>query len=202
MRRRARAPKTWPMRWPCGCGGWKPSAASPSACWRARNSIATCSAAASRSRSPTSRLRNGRRRSTICSPPIRSSGSARRVSHIRFAKRTVWSLAEAREVLERLVGQSTDWTRLDEFLIAYVVEPALAPTVLASSFATTLEMVREGLRTFISSSRSRRSMCASIKRQAMRRVSPARPAAPARPASLDQGEAACNEPGHKNDHAA
>ena len=67
------------------------------------------------------------------------------VSHIRFAKRTVWSLAEAREVLERLVGQSTDWTRLDQFLVAYVVEPSLAPTVLASSFATTLEMVREGL---------------------------------------------------------
>jgi len=67
------------------------------------------------------------------------------VSHIRFAKRTVWSLAEAREVLERLVGQSADWTRLDEFLVAYVVEPSLAPTVLASSFATTLEMVREGL---------------------------------------------------------
>ncbi len=67
------------------------------------------------------------------------------VSHIRFAKRTVWSLAEAREVLERLIGQSTDWTRLDQFLVAYVVEPSLAPTVLASSFATTLEMVREGL---------------------------------------------------------
>jgi segregation and condensation protein A len=67
------------------------------------------------------------------------------VSHIRFAKRTVWSLSEAREVLERLVGQSTDWTRLDQFLVAYMVEPSLAPTVLASSFATTLEMVREGL---------------------------------------------------------
>jgi segregation and condensation protein A len=67
------------------------------------------------------------------------------VSHIRFAKRTVWSLAEAREVLERLIGQSTDWTRLDQFLVAYMVEPSLGPTVLASSFATTLEMVREGL---------------------------------------------------------
>ena len=36
-----------------------------------------------------------------------------------FAKRTVWSLAEAREALERLIGQSADWARLDEFLIAY-----------------------------------------------------------------------------------
>ena len=47
------------------------------------------------------------------------------LGHVRFAKRTVWSLAEARDVLERLIGQSTDWTRLDEYLIAYVVEPAL-----------------------------------------------------------------------------
>jgi len=67
------------------------------------------------------------------------------LARVRFAKRTVWSLAEAREALERLIGQSPDWARLDEFLIAYVVEPSLAPTVFASSFASTLEMVREGL---------------------------------------------------------
>jgi segregation and condensation protein A len=67
------------------------------------------------------------------------------VGHLRFAKRTVWSLAEAREILERLIGEHSDWTRLDQFLIAYLVEPALVPTVMASSFATTLEMVREGL---------------------------------------------------------
>jgi segregation and condensation protein A len=67
------------------------------------------------------------------------------LSHVRLAKRTVWSLAEARETLERLIGQSPDWTRLDEYLISYVVEPSLAPTVFASSFASTLELVREGL---------------------------------------------------------
>ena len=67
------------------------------------------------------------------------------LAHVRLAKRTVWSLAEAREALERLIGQSSDWARLDEFLIAYVVEPSLAATVLASSFASTLEMVREGV---------------------------------------------------------
>src|SRR6266516_5967858 len=67
------------------------------------------------------------------------------LAHVRFAKRTVWSLAEAREALERLIGQSSDWARLDEFLVAYVVEPSLAPTVFASSFASTLEMVREGV---------------------------------------------------------
>ena len=67
------------------------------------------------------------------------------LAHVRLAKRTVWSLAEAREALERLIGRSPDWTRLDEFLISYVVEPSLAPTVFASSFASTLEMVREGV---------------------------------------------------------
>src|SRR5215831_6062711 len=67
------------------------------------------------------------------------------LAHVRLAKRTVWSLAEAREALERLIGQSSDWARLDQFLLSYVVEPSLAPTVFASSFASTLEMVREGV---------------------------------------------------------
>jgi segregation and condensation protein A len=66
------------------------------------------------------------------------------LARVRFAKRTVWSLSEAREALERLIGQSTDWARLDEYLISFVVEPSLRPTVFASSFASTLELVREG----------------------------------------------------------
>jgi segregation and condensation protein A len=67
------------------------------------------------------------------------------LSRVRFAKRAVWSLAEAREALERLIGQASDWTRLDEYLIKYVVEPTHAPTVFASSFASALELVREGM---------------------------------------------------------
>ena len=66
------------------------------------------------------------------------------LGRVRFAKRSVWSLAEARAALERMIGQTSDWTRLDEFLIAYVIEPALAATVFASSFASALELVREG----------------------------------------------------------
>ena len=66
------------------------------------------------------------------------------LARLHFAKRAVWSLAEAREALERLIGRSPDWSRLDEYLIAYVVEPALAATVFASSFASALELVREG----------------------------------------------------------
>ena len=66
------------------------------------------------------------------------------LGHVRLPQRTVWSLAEAREALERLIGQAVEWSRLDQFLIAYVVDPAHAATVFASSFAATLEMVREG----------------------------------------------------------
>ena len=66
------------------------------------------------------------------------------LARVRFAKRTVWSLAEAREALERMMGPSGDWARLDEYLISYVVEPSMRTTVMASSLAATLEMVREG----------------------------------------------------------
>jgi segregation and condensation protein A len=67
------------------------------------------------------------------------------LGNVRLVKRSVWSLAEAREALERLIGKSSDWARLDEYLISFVVEPSLAPTVFASSFASTLELVREGV---------------------------------------------------------
>lgn len=67
------------------------------------------------------------------------------MSRVRFKKRNVWSLAEARATLERLIGASADWSRIDQFLISYVVEPTQAATVFASSFASALELVREGV---------------------------------------------------------
>jgi segregation and condensation protein A len=66
------------------------------------------------------------------------------LAHVRVGKRDVWSLAEAREALERLIGKAADWSRLDELLMTYVVEASMVPTVLASSFAATLELAREG----------------------------------------------------------
>jgi len=66
------------------------------------------------------------------------------LSHHTVKQRVVWSLKEAREALERLVGVSQDWTRLDTFLIEYLVEPSMRTTVLASSFSASLEMVKEG----------------------------------------------------------
>ncbi len=67
------------------------------------------------------------------------------LSRVRFKQRTVWSLAEARATLERMIGVATDWSRIDQYLISFVVEPAQATTVFASSFASALEMVREGV---------------------------------------------------------
>lgn len=63
---------------------------------------------------------------------------------VHLAKRTVWSLSEARASLERLVGIADDWSSLDQYLMTYVLEPSQRATVFASSFAAALELVREG----------------------------------------------------------
>lgn len=68
------------------------------------------------------------------------------LAHVRMKKRNVWSLAEAREVLQRLLGVAAeDWSALDGFLVTYAVEPAMRPTIYASSLAALLELVREGV---------------------------------------------------------
>jgi segregation and condensation protein A len=73
-----------------------------------------------------------------------SQRQRRVLATVHLAKRTVWSLAEARASLERLVGMSEEWTCMDEYLLSYVVEPSQRATVFASSFAAALELVREG----------------------------------------------------------
>jgi segregation and condensation protein A len=65
-------------------------------------------------------------------------------ARVTLHKRHVWSLSDAREALERLVGHLNDWVALDGYLLRYMVEPAMRPTVLASALSATLEMVREG----------------------------------------------------------
>jgi segregation and condensation protein A len=67
------------------------------------------------------------------------------LGQVRFKQRMVWSLAEARAQIERLIGATDDWNRLDQYLLSYLVEPSMTATVMASSFASTLEMVREGI---------------------------------------------------------
>jgi segregation and condensation protein A len=67
------------------------------------------------------------------------------MAFVRMPPRSVWSLNRAREALERLIGVSTSWNRLDEYLIHYVVEPDMRASAFASSLAVTLELVREGV---------------------------------------------------------
>jgi segregation and condensation protein A len=68
-----------------------------------------------------------------------------RVVHVVKARR-VWSIKDARQRLERLVGATDgNWAQLDLFLEQYLPQGEEERTALASSFGATLEMAREGL---------------------------------------------------------
>ena len=56
-----------------------------------------------------------------------------------------WSIKEARNALERLVGVMDDWGTLDRWLAQYLTEPGMRRSVTASSFTASLELAREGL---------------------------------------------------------
>jgi segregation and condensation protein A len=66
------------------------------------------------------------------------------LSRVTLTRRVVWSLAEARQAIERLAGSISEWTTMDQFLIDYCVAPELQRTARASCFASSLELVREG----------------------------------------------------------
>jgi segregation and condensation protein A len=66
------------------------------------------------------------------------------VRSLRMPPRAVWSLKDARDELERLLGMTLDWAPLDRLLAEFLVEPELRRTALASSFTASLEMTREG----------------------------------------------------------
>lgn len=66
------------------------------------------------------------------------------ITNVTIARRGVWSLKDARDILTRLVGSLRDWTALESFLIGYMTSPEERRTAIASSFAATLELVREG----------------------------------------------------------
>jgi segregation and condensation protein A len=66
------------------------------------------------------------------------------ITNVRIEKRHVWSLKDARDILTRMIGNLDDWTALDRFLIEYLASPQERKTALASSFAVSLELAREG----------------------------------------------------------
>jgi segregation and condensation protein A len=61
-------------------------------------------------------------------------------------RRTVWSIKEARQRLEAMIGEWTgEWLQLTSYFEQYLSTPEVAKTAVASSFGATLEMAREGL---------------------------------------------------------
>jgi len=61
-------------------------------------------------------------------------------------RRTVWSIKEARQRLEAMIGEWTgEWLALSRYFEQYLASPDIARTAVASSFGATLEMAREGL---------------------------------------------------------
>lgn len=65
-------------------------------------------------------------------------------TQVTIERRTVWSLADARDILNRMIGEISDWTALDHYLLRYMTSPKERVTAIASAFAASLEMVREG----------------------------------------------------------
>jgi segregation and condensation protein A len=59
-------------------------------------------------------------------------------------RQPVWSIKDARGVLEKLLGRMDDWCRFDSWLVAYLADPGMRASVIASSFTASLELAREG----------------------------------------------------------
>jgi segregation and condensation protein A len=43
-----------------------------------------------------------------------------------------------------MIGEISDWTALNQYLLQYLTDPAERITAMASAFAASLELVREG----------------------------------------------------------
>lgn len=73
-----------------------------------------------------------------------SQRQRRSVTQVTIARRRVWSLTDARTILTRMLGDMKDWAPLDSYLIRYLSDPDERTTAIASAFAASLELVREG----------------------------------------------------------
>jgi segregation and condensation protein A len=59
-------------------------------------------------------------------------------------RQSTWSIKEAREVIERLVGAMDDWGTFDHWLERYLATKETRRSVRASSFTASLELARDG----------------------------------------------------------
>lgn len=60
-------------------------------------------------------------------------------------KQAVWSIKEARETLELLLGTMDGWDTFDHWLAKYMSQPETRRSIRASSFTASLELAREGV---------------------------------------------------------
>jgi segregation and condensation protein A len=66
------------------------------------------------------------------------------LARVRFKTRDVWSLAEARQALTRLIGAQANWTAFDNFVQEACAASHMRRSARASTFAASLELAREG----------------------------------------------------------
>jgi segregation and condensation protein A len=67
------------------------------------------------------------------------------VRRVVLKPRKVVSLKEARNILERLIGDIGAWTPLDALISEFIDDPDMRRTATASSFSASLELCREGV---------------------------------------------------------
>lgn len=63
---------------------------------------------------------------------------------LTFESRTVWSVKEACERLERMLGISLEWFPMDHFLYEFIDDASTLKSVKASTFGASLELARSG----------------------------------------------------------
>ncbi len=70
--------------------------------------------------------------------------SKRVLAKVTMKVRPTWTIAEAREALQRLTGLNLDWFRFDLALLGELADPERHVSAIASGFTATLELAREG----------------------------------------------------------
>ncbi len=66
------------------------------------------------------------------------------ITQVTIERRKVWALSDARAILTRMIGEIADWTTLEQYLLRYLSSEEERVTAIASAFAASLELVREG----------------------------------------------------------
>jgi segregation and condensation protein A len=59
-------------------------------------------------------------------------------------RQTTWSIKEARDIIERMVGDMDEWGTFDHWLERYLAKRETRRSVRASSFTASLELARDG----------------------------------------------------------